>query len=303
MSQNIPNWYVNQYNSNIVLLSQQQKSRLEQAVMTGSHYGQQASPIDQYGTIEMQEVGTRYEPMTRQDANLDRRWLAPRDADAAQLIDSFDKLKLLTDPNSIYVKGAVAAANRKKDDRIGAAFFASAQTGVTGGTSTAFDTTNQVVSVNVGGTASNLNVAKLERARRILLGQEALNSDNPEPVYAAITSVEHESLINEIQVISNDFNTSVAYDENGIIRKWRGFNFIHSERSWITTTATDDQSGSSKAIPVWVKSGMYLGTWNDIETDVSQRKDLRGMPWQAYTKLSTNSTRLEEKKVVKVWCR
>lgn len=303
MSVNIPTWYVNQYNQNIQMLVQQTKTRLRAAVMEGSHVGQQASPIDQYGKIEMQDVGTRYEPMTRQDANLDRRWLAPLDADASQLIDSFDKLKLLTDPESVYVKGAVAAANRKIDDRIGAAFFANALTGVSGGTSTAFDTTNQVVGVNIGGTASNLNVAKLERARRILLGQEALNTDTPEPVFVAITSVEHESLMNEIQVLSLDFNRDVAFDDNGIIRKWRGFNFIHTERPWITTTATDDQSGSSKAIPMWVKSGMYAGFWNDIETDVSQRKDLRGLPWQAYTKLSCNGTRLEETKVVKIWCR
>src|SRR2546429_3624785 len=45
------------------------------------------------------------------------------------------------------------------------AFFASAQTGVTGGTSTAFDTTNQVVGVNIGGTASGLNVADRKSTR------------------------------------------------------------------------------------------------------------------------------------------
>lgn len=301
MSVNIPTWYYQQYSQNIQLLSQQKMSRLREAVMTGSHSGKQASPIDQIGTVEMQDVTSRFSPMNRVDAPTDRRWLAPLDADLPQLIDSFDKLKLLTDPNSIYVQNAVAAANRKFDDRIGNAFFAAASTGETGSTSTAFDTTNQVVSVNIGGTASGLNVAKLERARRTLLANET-GVEN-EPIYVAIRAEDHEKLMAEIQIISLDFNSAVQYDDNGIIKSWRGFRFIHSERSWITTKATDDQAGSSAALPAWLKSGMYLGVWNEIETAIGVREDLQGRPWQAYTKMSANATRLEEKKVVKIWAR
>jgi len=301
MSVNIPTWYVQQYNQNIQQLVQQKVTRFRAACMTGSHVGTLASPIDQIGTVEMQDVVGRFAPMGRVDALTDRRWLAPLDADLPQLIDTFDKLKILTDPNGIYVTNAVAAANRKFDDRIGNAFFASAQTGVTGGTSTVFDATNQVVGVNVGGTASGLNVAKLERGRRILLSNEVALED--EPIFVGITAIDHESLLNEIQVISLDFNREVAYDANGIIKSWRGFNFIHSERSWITTTATDDQSGTSRQLPMWVKSGMYLGVWNEIETAVDIRADIQGRPWQAYTKMSANSTRLEEKRIVKIWAR
>ncbi|MES1993146.1 MAG: phage capsid protein [Pseudomonadota bacterium] len=299
MSVNIPTWYVNQYNQNIQMLVQQKVSRLRSAVTTGSHVGQQASPVDQIGTVEMVDVTSRFSPMGRVDAPTDRRWVAPFDADLPQLIDTFDKLKILTDPNGIYVTNAVAAANRKFDDRIGTAFFAAAQTGVAGTTSTVFDSTNQVVGVNVGGTASGLNVAKLERGRRLLLSNEVALED--EQIFVAITAVDHESLMNEIQVISSDFNTQPAYDQNGIIKFWRGFHFIHSERSWITTTATDDQSGTSRALPMWVKSGMYLGVWNEIETAIDVRADIQSRPWQAYTKMSANATRIEEKKVVKIW--
>jgi len=301
MSVNIPTWYVQQYNQNIQQLVQQKVSRLRAAVMTGTHVGQSASPVDQVGVIEMQDVTSRFEPMPRVDAPTDRRWVAPIDADLPQLIDTFDKLKLLTDPQSPYVQNAVSAANRKFDDRILSAFFASAMTGVTGATSTGFDTTNQVVGVSTGGTTSNLNVAKLEAGRKILLANECSLEDDP--MFVAITAVEHQSLLNEIQVISLDFNEKPVYNAAGLIEKWRGFNFIHSERSALTTTATDDAAGQSKQIPLWVKSGMYLGIWNEIETDVSRRNDVRGRPYQAYTIMSANATRLEEKKVVKIWCR
>jgi hypothetical protein len=301
MSVNIPTWYVQQYNQNIQQLVQQKVSRLRATCLTGTHVGTSASPVDQVGVIEMQDVTTRFEPMPRVDAPTDRRWVAPFDADLPQPIDTFDKLRLLTDPQSIYVTNAVAAANRKFDDRILTAFFAAAQTGVTGGTSTAFDTTNQVVGVNTGGTASNMNVAKLEAGRKILLANE-VNLEE-EAIYVAITATEDQSLRNEIQVISMDFNEKPVFNDKGLIMSWRGFNFIHSERSALTTTATDDQAGSSKQIPMWVRSGMYLGIWNDINTNISQRNDLRGEPFQAYTKMSANATRLEEKKVVKIWAR
>lgn len=301
MSQNIPIWYVQQYNQNIQQLVQQKESRFRKAVSQGSYVGTTASPVDQVGVIEMQDVLGRFEPMGRVDAPLDRRWVAPLDADLPQLIDSFDKLRLLTDPGSAYVRNAVSAANRKIDDRVGNAFFANALTGVTGGTSTPFDATNQFVGVSTGGTTSNLNVAKLEAGRRIFLANEV--DLEAEPLFVAVTSVEDNSLRSEIQVISMDFNEKPVFSDKGLIMSWRGFNFIHSERPWIRTTATDDLAGASKAIPMWVPSGMHLGLWNDINTTISQRHDLRSEPWQAYTKLSANATRLEEKKVVRIWCR
>lgn len=300
MSVNIPTWYVQQYNQNIQQLVQQKVSRLRSAVMSGSHVGASASPVDQVGAIEMQDVTSRFAPMPRVDATTDRRWVAPYDADLPQLIDTFDKLKILTDPQSAYVRNAVSAANRKFDDRIGAAFFAAAMTGVTGATSTAFDATNQVVGVNTGGTDSKLNVAKLEAGRQILMANEV--DLEAESVYVCVTAKDDNALRSEIQVISLDFNEKPVFNDKGLIMSWRGYNFIHSERSFATTEATDDQAGTSRQVPMWVPSGMYLGIWNEIETNISQRNDIRGEPYQAYTKMSANATRLEEKKVVKIWC-
>lgn len=300
MSVNVPTWYVQQYNQNIQQLLQQKMSRLRAAVRSGSHVGQSASPVDQVGAVEMQEVTSRFAPMPRVDAATDRRWVRPIDCDLPQLIDSFDKLRILTDPNGIYVQNAVAAANRKFDDIIGNAFFASASTGVTGGTSTAFTTATQTVGVNTGGTASGMNVAKLRAAKKILLQNEAL--EDGEPIYCAITADEHDELLNEIQVISTDYNDKPVLVE-GEVKRFLGVNFIRLERPWLTTTGTDDQAGQSKGIPMWVPSGVYLGVWNEIETNVSKRNDIQGEPWQAYTKMSAGATRVEEKKVVRIWCR
>jgi Phage capsid protein len=300
MSVNIPSWFVSTYNQNITQLLQQKQSRLRQSCMPSTGVGEQISPVDQIGIIEMQDVTARFQPMGRVDATVDRRWARPTDADLPQLIDTFDKLKIITDPQGIYVTNAVSAANRKYDDVIGNSFFAAAATGKIGATSTAFDTTNQVVVVNTGGTDSALNVAKLEAARTIFLTNE-VDLENDE-LNCAITAKDHKAMMSEIQVLSLDFNKDIVYNNKGLLTFFRGINLIHTERPWLTTEATDDQSNQSRQLPFWVKSGMNVVTWNDINTSVSVRNDIQGEPYQVYVKMSVGATRNEEKKVIKIWC-
>ncbi|UOF83055.1 putative major capsid protein [Caudoviricetes sp.] len=300
MSVNLTTNYVRQYSTNVALLLQQKGSKLRSAVMGGSHVGSQASPVDQIGAVTATRVTTRFADMPRTDAPTDRRWCFPVDYDLAQLIDSFDKLRLVIDPQSAYVQNAVMALGREMDDEIISAMFGTAYTGVNGSTSTSFLAGN-VVGVNTGGTDSGLNVNKLRAGKKLLMSHE-VDFDN-DPVYCAITSKEHDELLNEIQVISSDFNgADRPVLQEGKVQRFLGINFIHCERLATEAAGTDDQSGSSTQIPMWAKSGLYLGLWDDINVKISQRDDLQSIPWQVYTKATFGATRLEEKKVVKIWC-
>lgn len=300
MSVNIPSIFAQQFSTNIQLLLQTKGSKLRDAVTTGSHVGEQASPVDQVGSINATRVTTRFSNMPRTDATVDRRWVYPVDYDVNQLIDSFDKLRLVTDPTSAYVTNATYALGRAIDAELISAFFGTAKTGKTGSTSTSFLTGN-VVPVNTGGTDSGMNVPKLRFAKKLLMANE-VDLDN-DPIYCAITAKEADELLNEIQVISSDFNGAdrpVLMD--GKVTRFLGINFIHCEPLATLGAGTDDQSGSSTQIPMWAKSGMYLGMWADMAIDVSQRKDIQSLPFQAYAKMTVGATRLEEKKIVKIWC-
>jgi hypothetical protein len=301
MSINLPALYVQEYATNIQLLLQQKGSKLREAVTFGTYTGKQASPVDQIGAVEMQPVTSRFAPMGRVDAAVDRRWVLPSDFDLPQLIDSFDKLRMLTDPESSYVQNAVFAAGRKMDDLILAAFHGTAKTGETGSTDTILptSTSTNVVGVSTGGTTSPLNVEKLKRARRFLRAAEVdLESD---PIYCSVSAVDEEALLGEIQMISSDFNAGYGpVLQEGRLVRFLGINFINSEK---VSSGTDDAAGTSRAVPMWAKSGMHVGLWNDMTTDISQRKDLQGLPWQAYVYMTAGATRLEEKKVIKIWCR
>lgn len=289
MSVNIPTHFVQQYSTNIALLLQQKGSKLRGAVTTGSHVGKAASPVDQIGKVEMQPIGNRFSPMSRVDAPTDRRWVYPSDFDLPQLIDSFDKLRLITDPSSAYVTNAVMAAGRQFDKLICAAFTGTAKTGETGGTSTSFTAANEV-DVAVGGANSKLNVAKIKAVKELMMSKH-IDFDTEE-AYIGITAADHASLLNEIQIISSDFNGGMPVLQNGKVTSFLGFNFIHCETIETALAGTNEVT-----LPVWVKSGMYLGLWDDIKNSVSVRNDLQGEPWQLYTKMTAGATRLEEDRV------
>jgi hypothetical protein len=307
MSINIPTFYAQQFSTNVALKLQQKGSRLRMAVTEGQYVGSQASPVDQIGSVEAQAVTSRFAPMGRVDAQLDRRWVFPSDFDLPQLIDKFDKLRLLTDPESQYVTNAIYALGRKIDTTIIAAMFGTAKTGVTGATSTTFptSTSTNVVGLNTGGSNSNLNVAKL-RAAKLLLNVAEVDLEN-DPIFCAVDAVNHDALLNEIQIISSDFNgADKPVLVEGRVTRFLGINFIHTEKvAAAANLATDDQTTSttSKQIPIWAKSGMHLGLWNDITSSISVRHDLQGEPFQAYNYMTIGATRIEEPKTIKVWCK
>lgn len=293
----IPLFYVEQFSSNIQLKLQQKGSRLRKAVTEGHYVGSQASPVDQMGAVSANKVTGRYNPMGRVDAPTDRRWVFPQDYDLPQLLDSFDKLRLLIDPTSAYVENAVAALGRAMDQEILMGLLGTNGTGANGGTQTTLPS-SQIVSVQQGAASpTNLTVAKLRAGIRTLMAAE-VDVEN-DPIFLAINAANHDALLAETQVISSDFNSKPVL-EDGRIMRFMGVNFIHTE---LLSVGTDDQGGTSTACPMWAKSGAHLGIWNDISTDIDRRKDLQGIPYQAYCFGTFGGTRLEEKKVVQIWNR
>lgn len=294
MSVNLPNLYAQQFATNVQLLLQQKGSRLRGKVMEMSHYGAQASPVDQIGIIEVEEVVTRFNPMGRIDAPVARRWVLPTSFDLPQLVDSFDELKLLIDPKSKMVEAAVYAAGRQFDRLLISAFFSNAQTGIAGATGTPFNTAYSIAN-NFGASSTvGLTVAKLREAKRILMKNEVdLEADE---IWCALTAQQHDDLLAEVQITSLDFNDKPVLVD-GKINRFLGINFVHTELIQYSTS-----NASNRMVPIWAKSGMHLGIWGDVKTDVTQRKDIQGLPWQAYLYLTAGATRLEEKKVVQVLC-
>lgn len=295
MSQFVTTHFVQQYTTNVQLLSQQKGSRLRNSVTTGQYTGKQGVPVDQFAPTVATRRTTRYPSLTPADTQTDRRWVYPADYDWNDLIDNIDKLRMLIDPQSSYVTNGNAAMARAMDDEIVNGYFAIAKTGADGSTSTAFPSSQQLSASEGASSATGMNVEKLKAGIQLLLQNEAWDPSSGDRISCVISAKQNRNLMDEVQVINADYNGDKAVVNDGFVMSWGKVDFIHSERLPV--------NGSSQTrVPFYVKSGMHLGLWQDLSADVSQRKDLAGLPWQVYLYGTFGGTRIEEKKVVEIPC-
>jgi capsid protein len=297
MSENLFKLWTTQFSTNLELRLQQMGSKLRGKVREGFHVGKQASPTNYISPVQLKAPAGRFAPKNRTDPDFQRRWVFPQDGEIDQLIDSFDELKTIVDPKSQYVTGAANAVGRAWDDCIIAAAFATAQIGQDAGglSGEAFDTTNLSVASTFGSTAaSGLTVAKLIEAKRIFRHNHVdLENSVDENMFLVIGSKQESDLLNQVQVVSTEFNDKPVLVD-GKVTRFLGFDIVVSERLTVTSNVRQVIAG--------VKSGMYLGMWKDNTNRVSIRNDLSGEPYDLYTSTSYGATRLEHGRLVQVLC-
>lgn len=305
MSYQVNTAFVQDYKNTVALLLQHRGSKLRDAVTVGAYTGKAAKAVEQVGPVAPVKNLSRHADTPLISTPHDARWVFPNDYDWADMVDDQDKLRMIIDPQSAYAQNAAMAMGRAMDEEILLAAFGSARTGENGTTSTGLGTVNsgpQDVALNTGGTSSNLNVAKLRAAKKILM-TNGVDVDN-DPIYMAITASDHDALLNEIQIVSSDYNTTPVL-VNGKVQSFLGINFIHTE---FTSTTNYPQAsvsgaglvnGSTRYLPMWAKSGMHLGMWNDLSVSIDRRADKRNST-QLYVTGTFGATRLEEGRVVRI---
>jgi hypothetical protein len=293
MPDNITVASVQQYKANVELLLQQTDSRLAGAVTVGSYVGKAASTVEQFGSATAVQRTSRHSDTPLLDLSQDKRWVFPSDYEWASLVDKQDQLRAIVELTSPYAMAGAAAMNRVKDDIILAAIFGTNYTGENGTTAETFGTVGSGtydVGVNTGGTASALNVAKLQSAiQKLMLANKGELSES---VYGAISSYEHDALLKEMQVVNKDYgNSAVLVD--GKVKRFMGVDFIITERLTVTS--------GNRLIPLWLKSGMHLGMWDEVRAEIGPRAD-KGYATQVYLAMTLGATRTQLGKQIRISC-
>jgi hypothetical protein len=291
-----------QYTAKLELLLQQKGTRVAGAVSRGNYVGKYASPVQYASALEFRTPGPRGSALQPQLAQYQRRWVSPIDKSLPVQVDTFDELRTIVDPKSALTAAVKAAANRLFDDVVIAAFFGSALTGpdATNFTTETFNSGSDFpISVAIAdtfgvGTATGLTIKKLIEANRILERYEN-DMDEMRP-HIAIGAQQHADLLGQIEATSEEYRAGLGVnrDGSGNITSILGFQIHRSQR-----LAT---SGSDRLCPVWMEGGMHLGVWKGVTTIVSQRTDLEGHPWQAYSMVSLGATRLQGGQVIQIAC-
>lgn len=289
MSDQITVARVLQFNTRVKFLLQQRMSRFRKAVMEGHHVGKLAAVVDQVGAIEMLEKTGRHQEIPSVAVPIARRWVAPTPFAVREFLDTVDLHRMLWNPAPKYAETFAMAAGRQIDRTINTAFLGAALTGESGTTSEAFDTTNfQIVHGGIG-----LTIGKLRTVRE---KWQAANVDvENEEMWMAIGPQQENNLLAETQMTSRDYNQSrdgIPVLQNGRLTQFLGINFI------VSTLLT--KASTTRSCVAWLKSGMYLGIWDEIRTPIDWIPELDS--WQIACMLDIGATRVEQGRVIEVQC-
>jgi hypothetical protein len=285
---------VQSYRANIDLGLQQKGSRLRPYVRVETQNAE-FDFYDRIGAVAAVEVTNRHGDTPLISTPHDRRRVALRDFDWADMIDNKDKIRMLADPTSAYVQSAVWALGRAMDDVIIQAFTATAYTGKTGSTTVAFPAASEIaVNYVESGTAanSNLSVGKLRRARYLLDKAEVTTDDSGYDLIMVCDPSQIQSLLRTTEVTSADYNTIKALVQ-GEIDTFMGFKFIRSNRLTVASNIRECFA--------FERTGMLLAVGAEIRVDVGPRRDKRNSI-QVYASGSFGSTRMWEERVLRVKC-
>ena len=282
MSNQITTAFVEQYSSNIQMLSQQKGSLLRDKVRLETVVGKNAF-FDQVGSVTATVRTSRHSDTPQVDTPHSRRRVSLVDYEFADLIDDLDKVKMLADPTSSYAMAAAFAMGRAMDDAVISAATGTAFTGVAGGTSTALPAGQIIAESGTG----RFTIAKLRTAKQIL---DLADVDPSLPRYVVVGPKQISDLLGTTEVTSSDFNVVKAL-ASGDVNSFLGFNFVVSNRLNVSTSIRDCFA--------FVNDGIALAVGKDVTARIDERAD-KGYATQVYYSAAFGATRMEESKVVKI---
>lgn len=284
MPETIDQYYVEQYQNTIRILSQQKSSRLEGTTIPPVMITGNALYWERMGATEAVELVTRHDDTPNIEVDHSRRKQTATPRVWATLLDTVDEVRMLVDPKNYYNTIARMAFNRAKDSVIIAALGGSAWSGQTGTTEVAFPASQKIA---VGGTG--LTLAKLMTAKEMLDEAEV---DEEMPRYITCAARQITNLLETTEVKSSDYNTVKSLVE-GKIDTFMGFKFIRTQLLDLTAT--------TRSCYAYAKGAIGYGTLSDIESKIDQRSD-KNYSWQVWGKMDIGATRIEEEQVVEISC-
>jgi len=305
MSQQVTEWFVQQYNTNVMHLSQQKGSRLQDKVRKETQKGK-SQFFDRIGLVNAVKRTGRHAPTPQMDTPHSRRMVTIEDYEWADLVDDQDKIRMLIDPTSEYALAAANAFGRSKDDVIIQSALASAYAGEQG-TTPVVHPNSQKYAANNGTAFTNLTVATLRTVKKMMDQKEVEGKR-----YFALTASQEESLLGQTEVTNSDYNSVKALVQ-GEVNTFLGFEFVRLERllavaAGVTASPTTGAVGSGSSVAgfrscfAWADTGILMSTGEDFTTKMSERDDL-GYAMQVYARMSIGGTRMEEEQVVEVICK
>ncbi len=288
MSVEINKAFSQKFRDAFIHLVQQKGSRLREYVRSNTDVVGKYDHFDRLGATSAQRITSRHADTPLISTPHSRRRVSLEDYNWADMVDKADKVRMLADPTSEYLKAGVNAMGRTIDDVIIAAMLGNAVS-VDENDSSSNVALPSGQKVAVSGT-TDMNVDKLRSAKQIL---DSSDVDPDLPRCIVMKSNQFYDLLGDTQIQSSDYNTVKAL-VNGEIDTFMGFKFLRSER------LTTDSNGDTQCI-AWIGDGIGLSMGMDVKTEISERSD-KNYSTQVYAQMCLGAVRIEDEKVVEIAC-
>jgi hypothetical protein len=279
-------------------LAQQKASRFQKYAMVKTGCTGKASAHRRIQSSDMTDVTGRLQPTIGEELGLEHRYIFPRKAQKATLIDEDDAATLAL---SVAPTGDIAlqhrmAAGRKIDKIFLDGISGSNLEGLEDSMESIPIPGSQIILVDHGGSNSGLTLAKLIAGKGIFGTNEVYGQDQHEDgarLCMAVTQNELNNLLKDAEEVgSADYNKVQALVD-GEVDYFMGIHFIRSEQIAKPSDITQ--------CPMWVNTGVYLDFWYDVKTSIDVLAT-QSQAIQVYSRIKLGAARKDEKQVVIVRC-
>lgn len=282
--------FVQQFHDSFEIASQQKDSRLQACVHDRGKITGTAFTINDMGTIEMNEISTRFgdtvwdvpEAGTRQALMSDYGLFIP--------VEKRDLRKLIASPQGPYMNLTLSACNRKKDDVIYNALInpVPRKTEDKGAFTNVSLPSSQMIVAN----GQPMTKAKLIAAKAMFRRNEC-DEQNGEEMFITYNADMLSQILADTTLTSADFMAVKMLQEGKLADNWLGFKWIAYEK------LKKDSTTKAQTAVAWCKSAVHFGTGADYNTDIGPRRD-KNNTIQISVDASYGAGRANESKVVTI---
>ncbi len=285
---------VTQFSDMVYAQAQQMETRLSPIVETEQVTGKDYA-VERLDKVEAIEITSRHADTIAQDITHSRRQLAMREFRATILLDEFDDVSTLIDPQSNYARHIAAAMNRQKDRIIAGAAFADVKTGRNFGTTVTFANDDGLTILASVGSTTGLNYDKILNIHENFINNN-VGVEMEEEVYILATGQQNTNMMNETELTSGDFQRDYAV-EKGKVTNAAGLNVILF--SGTDSSPIIGKSGSDRECIALAKGGIKFGVSKEMSIKINERPDKNNLI-QLQASMFIGAVRCDGRRVQKV---
>jgi len=293
MTFSIDDALVTQFSDQVNSIAQQKKFRLQPAVEMMQVKGKDAA-IERLDRVESIEVTSRHADTVAQDITHSRRKLAMREFRTTILLDDFDDVSTLIDPQRGYADAIAASMNRRMDRICAQAAFADVLTGRNFGTTVAFASDD---GVTIAAGTTGLTYDKLIESRQNFIDNN-VGVEADEELFVTATGQQNTNMMGETELTSGDFTREYSV-ERGVVVNAAGFKVLNF--SGTDALPVISKSGANREVIAMAKGAIVLGISKAMTLKINERPD-KNNALQLQASMYIGAVRRDGKRIQKINC-